>query len=227
MVVASVDAAHSELAMVALPRDTVDIPLGNGSTWRLKANAIRDSYGMEGLERALEATYGVPIDYWIEMNMPDLPRLVDALGGVFVDVPYAIRDSQVALNIGPGWQRIDGTTALAYTRSRYTDSDYARAARQMQVLVAIASRLENLGDRISVDALLALLTTLRTNAPLTDLPTLLRVVAESADARTTATVLAPPRFALYVGIDSTGGRGWVMVANVPAMRSYVRSLMTD
>jgi len=225
MVVASVNATHDQLAMVALPRDAVDIPLGNGSTWRLKANAIRDSYGMEGLERALETTYGVPIDYWVELNMPDFPHLVDALGGVWINVPYAIHDRQVNLNIEPGWQRISGATALAYARSRYTDSDYARAGRQMQLLVALASRIENLGDDISLEALLALLTTLRTNAPLADLPTLLRVVGEAADAKVTATVLGPPRYALYAGIEPAGGRGWVMIANVPAMRSYVRSLM--
>ena len=75
MIVASISADHTQLSMVALPRDVVDIPLGNGTTWRLKANAIRFSYGMDGLERALETTYGVPIDYWVEMNMPDFPRL--------------------------------------------------------------------------------------------------------------------------------------------------------
>jgi LCP family protein required for cell wall assembly len=225
MVVASVSADHSQLSMVALPRDTVDLPLANGAIWHLKANAIRFSYGMEGLEGALEATYGVPIDYWIELNMLDFPKLVDALGGLWINVPYAINDSQVALSIHPGWQRIDGTTALAYARSRYTDSDYARAGRQMDLLAALASRIALLDERLSLEALFALLTTLRTNAPLADLPTLLRVVGDAANAEVNATVLAPPRFALFAGVEPGSGRGWVMIANVPEMRAYARAVM--
>jgi LCP family protein required for cell wall assembly len=225
MVVASVSADHTQLSMVALPRDVVDIPLGNGLIWTLKANAIRFSYGMEGLQAALAATYGIPIDYWIEMNMPDFPKLVDAVGGVWINVPYAISDGQVGLNIQPGWQRINGTVALQYARSRYTDSDYARAGRQMQLLAAIASRIALLDDDLDIEAMLALLTTMHTSAPLTDLPTLLNVVGEAANANVTATVLAPPRFSLFTGLEPGTGRGYVQVANVYEMRAYVQSLM--
>jgi LCP family protein required for cell wall assembly len=223
MVVASVNADRSQLAMVALPRDVVDLPLGNGAVWRLKANAIRFSYGMDGLRAALSATYGVPIDYWIEINMPDFPRLVDALGGLWINVPYGISDSQIGFTINPGWQRIDGAAALSYARTRYTDSDYARAGRQMQLLTALAHRISLIGDDIDLGQLLALATTLRTNAPLSDLPTLLQVVGDAADANVSATVLSPPQFALFAGVD--GARGWVMIPNVAEMRAYVRAVM--
>ena len=227
MVVASINADRTQLSMVALPRDVVDLPLGNGATWRLKANAIRFSYGMEGLQRALSTTYGVPIDYWIEMNMPDFPQLVDALGGLWINVPYAINDGQIGLSINAGWQRIDGATALSYARSRYTDSDYARAGRQMQLLVALAHRVSLLGERLDLPAVLALLTTLRTNVPLTDLPTLLQIVSQSSGATVTATVLQPPRFSLFTGIEPGTGRGYVQIANVGQMRAYVQSLMAN
>lgn len=225
MIVVSISADHTQLSMVALPRDVVDVPLGNGATWRLKANGIRHSYGMEGLERALETTYGIPIDYWVELNMPDFPRLVDALGGLWVDVPRALVDREAGLNIAAGAQRINGTTALAYTRARHVDSDYGRAARQMQLISALASRVANLGDRFDIVALMALLTTLRTNAPPTDLPALFQVVAASKEAQVTATVLAPPRFSLFTGIEPGTGRGYIQVANVGQMRAYVQSLM--
>jgi LCP family protein required for cell wall assembly len=213
--------------MVALPRDSVDIPLANGAIWHLKANAIRFNYGMEGLEGALETTYGVPIDYWVELQMLDFPWLVDALGGLWIDVPYEINDGHLGFHIGAGWQRIDGQTALLYARTRYADSDYARGGRHMQLLAALASRIALLDEQVSLEALLALLTTLRTNAPLTDLPTLLRIVGEAADAEVNATVLAPPRFALYTGVEPDSSRGWVMIANVPEMRAYVRAVMGD
>jgi LCP family protein required for cell wall assembly len=225
MIVASVSADHSRLSMVALPRDVVDLPLGNGVTWRLKANAIRFSYGMEGLERSLEATYGVPIDYWIELNMPDFPRLVDAVGGLWVNVPRALVDREAGLNIQAGAQRIYGATALAYARARHVDSDYGRAARQMELIAALARRLGNLGDNFDPATMMTLLTTLRTNAPPADLLTLLQVVADAADAQRTATVLAPPRFSLFTGIEPGTGRGYVQIANVGQMRAYVQSIM--
>lgn len=225
MIVASISADHGQLSMVALPRDTVDMPLANGAIWRLKANSIRFSYGMDGLEGSLEQTYGVPIDYWIELNMPDFPRLVDALGGLWINVPYGINDSEAGLSINAGWQRIDGTTALAYARSRYTTSDYARAERQMQLLTAMAHRIALLDEQFDPAAMFTLLSTLKTNAPLSDLPTLFQVVSDAADAAVTATVLAPYRFSLYVGVEPGSSRGWVMIPNVPEMRAYVRSLM--
>jgi LCP family protein required for cell wall assembly len=225
MIVASISADHTQLAMVALPRDVVDLPLGNGVTWRLKANAIRFSYGMEGLERSLETTYGVPIDYWVEMNMPDFPLLVDALGGLWVNVPRSLNDPHAGLNITAGAQRINGATALAYSRSRHIDSDYGRAGRQMELIAALARRLRNLGDRFDPVAIMTLLTTLRTNVPPADLLTLLQIVGAGADAQVTATVLAPPRFSLFTGIEPGTNRGYVQIANVGQMRAYVQSIM--
>jgi len=225
MVVASISADRTQLTMVALPRDATDIPLGNGAIWHLKANAIRFSYDMDGLAASLQTTYGVPIDYWIELNMPEFPGLVDALGGLWIDVPYAINDSEIGFSIEPGWQRINGATALGYSRSRYTDSDYARAGRQMQLIAALASRIALMDEEFNLGEIMALLTTLRTNAPLTDLPTLLQIVGQGANANVSATVLSPPRFALYAGIEPGTSRGWVMIANVAEMRAYVRAVM--
>ncbi len=227
MIVASVSPNHQQLAMVALPRDATDIPLGNGSIWHLKANAIRFSYDMPGLERALEATYGIPIDYYVEISMPDLPRLVDALGGVWVDVPYEIHDGEVGLNIGAGAQRLDGATALQYSRARHFDSDFARSQRQMQVILSLAQRIADLGTRFDPATIVALLTTLHTDIPMADVPSLLKVVDAAANADVTATVLAPPQFALYSGLEPGTNRGYVMIANVPAMRYYVQSVMGD
>jgi hypothetical protein len=95
----------------------------------------------------------------------------------------------------------------------------------MVLLAALASRLNNLGDSVDPVTLLTLLTTLHTNAPPADLLTLLQIVGDAADAQVTATVLAPPRFSLFTGIEPGTGRGYVQVANVGQMRAYVQSLM--
>ena len=95
----------------------------------------------------------------------------------------------------------------------------------MQLLQALASRISLLDEEFDLEAILALLTTLRTNAPLTDLPTLLQVVGAAANASVSATVLAP-RASRSTRASSRGPDGaHVHVANVPEMRGYVQSVM--
>ena len=74
---------------------------------------------------------------------------------------------------------------------------------------------------------MALLTTLHTDIPMADVPSLLKVVDAAANADVITTVLAPPQFALYSGLEPGTNRGYVMIANVPAMRYYVQSVMGD
>jgi hypothetical protein len=95
----------------------------------------------------------------------------------------------------------------------------------MQVLAALAHRIMLMGDEFDLETMLTLVTTMRTSAPLTDLPTLLQVVGDAADAQVTRTVLTPPRFSLYTGLQP--GRGYIQVANVPEMRAFVQSLFAD
>ena len=155
---------------------------------------------MEGLEAALETSYGVPIDYWIELNMPDFPSLVERSG--CGSSPLRDQRRRDRVQHPAGLARIDGATALAYlARGTPTATTHAPGARCSSSRRS-QSRISLLDEEFDLEALLALLTTLRTNAPLTDLPTLLQVVGAAADASVSATVLAPPRFSLYTGIEA-------------------------
>ena len=76
-------------------------------------------------------------------------RVVDAMGGVDIDVPYPVYDESypdpiygsTVLSIKAGRQHMDGRIALAYARSRHQDSDYGRMERQQTLLLAIRSQL--------------------------------------------------------------------------------------
>ena len=225
IVVASIDGAHSQVSTVALPRDTVNLPLANGLLYTGKVNSLYASYGIEGLRGALEATYQIDIDYYVLLDMSDFGRLVTALDGVQVDVPTRMIDYKIGLDLQPGTQILNGNDALRYVRTR-VDTDYGRAGRQQQLAIALVRELLNPPDDVDLLALAGSLGSLETDLPLEDLPTLLEVGRRSISAEIVSQTLQPPRFALFEGIEE-GPRGWVMIPNLAEMRAYVNAVMGD
>lgn len=224
LMVISVSADKSRIDIMSLPRDTVDIPMPDGSTYRSKINGIAQELGIEGLRGAMSSLLGIPIDRYIEVDMDDFTWMVNAVGGIDVEVETRIRDSQVHLSLDPGPAHLDGATALSYCRSR-ADSDYGRAARQQQVMVALARKWldPGLGSLIGAARLLG---SLHTDIGLNEIPTLLEIGRRSASAEVTAIVLKPPRFSLFVGFEDSP-RGWVMIPDVPEIQAYARSVTAD
>ena len=227
IIVVSLSPDQSELVMLGLPRDTVDVPLGDGQTYSGKVNAIAYHYGFDGLRRAMEALLGVPIDGYVKIDMDNFVRLVNTVGGVDVRVKSRIYDPKFHLDLRPGPVHLDGSMALYYSRSRQ-DGDYARAARQQQVLLALVRRYVDPDTEWSFAALMAHMDALQTDLGLRrNLVTLLEMGRRARGADVTQAVLGPPRFALFQGIEPGTSRGWVMIPNVAEMRAYARSLIGE
>jgi LCP family protein required for cell wall assembly len=224
LMVVSVSGNQSQIVMLSLPRDTVDVPLGDGQVYHGKINAISRVYDLPTLQAAVSALLDVPIDAYLKIDMDDLVTLVDAVGGVDVDVQTHVYDAHIGLNLPPGPTHLDGALALAYSRSR-ADSDYGRAARQQQVVLALVRAFVNPETPWSPSDLLASLTALQTNLDWTALPTFLAIARRASNAAVTATVLQPPRFSYFVGIEPGTSRGWVMIPNVDEMRAYAGELI--
>lgn len=225
LMVISVSADKSRIDIMSLPRDTVDIPMPDDTTYHGKINGIAQRFGIEGLRGAMSTLLGVPIDRYVEMDMDDFTWMVDAVGGIDVDVATRIRDSQVHLSLDPGPAHLDGATALSYSRTRF-DTDYGRAARQQQVMVALARKWLDPGLAALIGTA-RLLNSLQTDIGLDEITTLIEIGRRSASAQVTAIVLKPTRFSLFVGFEPGTTRGWVMIPNVPEIRAYARSVTTD
>jgi polyisoprenyl-teichoic acid--peptidoglycan teichoic acid transferase len=161
MMVASLDPVGDTVSLVSIPRDLVNVPLGGGSVFGPKLNSLM-SYadrhpkqfpqgGLRTLQDALGALLGIHIDYYARLDFSGFVKLVDAVGGIDVDVDHAFADPHYdgfaigtrgfAVTAGP--HHFDGATALAYARVRKAigESDFTRQARQQQVLVALRDRL--------------------------------------------------------------------------------------
>ena len=227
LMVVSVSADKSSIAIMSLPRDTVDIPMADGSVYHGKVNAIAQKLGIETLRSAMATLLGVPIDRYIRVDMDDFAWLVDAVGGIDVEVKTSISDpsADVDLFLDPGPAHLDGAQALSFSRTR-ADSDYGRAARQQQVVVALARKWldPGLGAMLQTARLLG---SLETDIGPREVPTLLEIGRRSASAEVTGIVLEPPRFSLFVGFEPNSPRGWVMIPNVAEIQAYARSVTAD
>ncbi|TME33579.1 MAG: LytR family transcriptional regulator [Chloroflexi bacterium] len=223
MIVLSINAAHNRLTMVSVPRDTVDVPLPDGSVWHQKLNALYSQKGVDTLRDTLDALLGAKIDYVIVVNMDDFAALVDAFGGVDLTVPEAIDDPSIGLHIKAGKHHLDGKTAQLYSRSRHTTDDFSRAARQQQVLLALLAKFDKPTTKIDVLALLDSLHSVKTDVPDDKLPTLAEIARRSKGAKATTAVLQPPTF-YQVSIEAV--RGYVLLPQLQAIKRYAAPLLT-
>lgn len=224
MIVVSVNATHTKLSMISLPRDTVDVPLPDGTVWREKLNALYQAKGIDVMRGAFDRMLGVKIDYTIVIDMDDFASLVDAFGGVDVKVAKAINDPSIHFRIAAGPQHLDGATALAYSRSRHTTNDFERADRQQQVLLALLAKFNDPAAKIDVLALIDGLKNLKTDIARTKLPTIAEIARRSKAAAVTQAVLQPPQF---YNVQVSGPRGYILLPKLAAIRAYVQPLMTD
>lgn len=223
LIVANIHADGSRIDLFSLPRDSVDVPLGDGTVWSQKINSLRAARGLPALKQAMSTALDIPIDYYAEMTMDDLSRIVNAIGGITVSLPAQLNDPHLHASWRAGENRLDGRTAVLFVRSRFADSDYARAERNQLLLVALRDKL--LGGGYNPVALLTSLPGLATDIPAGDMPMLLELAQRSAGAPIVRKVLAPPEYTVFTGL--AGARGWVSIPNLEAMRAYARSVLSE
>ncbi|MER8223192.1 LCP family protein [Streptomyces sp. NPDC094143] len=139
--------------LISLPRDSnVTIPSYKGSdsgklypaTGRqTKLNAAYAEDGPELLVRTVEANTGLHIDHYVEIGFGGFANIVDAVGGVEMDIPQDIKDTKSGADLKKGRQTLDGEQALAFVRTRYAlkGSDLDRTKNQQKFLSALANQV--------------------------------------------------------------------------------------
>ncbi|MBX9398654.1 LCP family protein [Streptomyces sp. TRM72054] len=139
--------------LVSLPRDSdVEIPTfvgsESGKTYQgtgrhVKLNAAYAEDGPELLVRTVEFNTGLHIDHYVEIGFAGFANIVDAVGGVEMDIPQDIKDSKSGADLKKGKQVLDGEQALAFVRTRYAlaGSDLDRTKNQQKFLSALAGQV--------------------------------------------------------------------------------------
>ena len=220
----SLSADQSQLTLVSLPRDTVEVPLPDGGTYDGKVNALYREQGMEALVGAMETLFGVPIDAHVKLDMDDFAALVGAVGGVEVSPDEPIVDPIVDLDLEPGTQMLGASEALGYVRTRI-DQDYGRMGRQQEVLQELVRRLVAEDAEVDLRSVLDGLDSLETDLPLDQLGELMEVARRATSAQVTELVISPP-LVTFEG-DRDDGRGYVLEIDEEAVRTEVQGLIAD
>jgi LCP family protein required for cell wall assembly len=126
-------------ALISIPRDSyVDIPK-NGKN---KINAAYAFGGPELLVQTVEQDTGLRMDGYMEIGFGGFVNIIDALDGIRMCLPNAIKDRDSHIDLPKGCQTLSGTEALGYVRMRKADplGDLGRVERQRQMLAAVAKK---------------------------------------------------------------------------------------
>jgi len=129
-------ASHDSVQVVSLPRDSwVNIP-GYGMS---KINAAIGIGGPALMVKTVEQATGLVINDYVEIDFLGFVKVIDALGGVDICLPFAVDDSYSGLHMAAGVHHVDGVTALEFARDRHSFalSDLARISDQQQLLSSL------------------------------------------------------------------------------------------
>jgi len=133
---------------MSIPRDSRVTIAGKN-----KKDKINAAHAYGGEKMALDTVENfleVPVDHYVKIDFKGFKGIVDAVGGITVDVPFNFEersdiDYYKLIQFKQGQQELNGEEALAYVRMRKQDpnGDYGRAARQRQVLAAVVHKLNS------------------------------------------------------------------------------------
>ena len=172
--------------------------------------------------------YGIQIRYYVEVNFEGFERIVDALGGVTVNVQVPVVDDRYPAGggavqrvyIASGMQHMSGAEALVYARSRHGSTDFDRGARQQRVLLSLRQQTDVARILPKVDELAsALSASVRTDIPRELLPQLLGLAAQ-VDTPDIRSYIFTPKVYQTEFLESP--RGYIIVPRVDRIRAAVR-----
>jgi len=232
IIVASIDPETQSVVMLSFPRDLYFLHTEQMGVGRLNS-LYRDYKGyldynkdmdeqtasmeaLKELQKEMSDTIGLTLHHTIKVDFKAVIETVDALGGVTVDVPYDIVDTEYpdenygyqTFEIYAGPQTLDGETALKYARSRHTTSDFGRSARQQQLIMAMAEKAKEKGILSDAGTITKLMTAIIHNME-TTLGTRemigLAQMAKDIDRSRIITMQLNDRNGLYGGFVEPGG----------------------
>lgn len=153
------DVKTRSASLISIPRDTlVQI---NGKHWKVNA-----AFGLGGIELVRETvarTLGIPVDYYVSVDLRAFRRIVDAIGGVWFDVPvdmhYTDPTQNLNIHVNKGYQRLNGEDAMGVVRFRsgYAAQDLGRVDTQRKFLVALVKQTITPSNADKVSELIGIL----------------------------------------------------------------------
>lgn len=225
--VASIDAETGRTVLFSLPRNLENVPFAEGSvmaqrfpdgfdcegcylngvyTWAVDHEELWSSdvadVGVQATRDAVEGITGLDVSYYAMVNMAGFTDLVDAVGGIEIDVekpiPIGGIGGDITGYIEEGSHRLDGFQALWYARSRVEDDDYARMARQRCVMSAMLLQLSPANVVLKVQRIASAgKRLLVTDIPASELDTFIDLALKARSQPVSTVSFVPPAVQTY------------------------------
>ncbi len=149
MLLLTINPTEELVSMTSIPRDTYTKIESKEFVGKDKINAAFSYGGIDSTIDSVENLLNVPINYYATADFQAFNNIVDALGGVEIDVPFTLTEQnskgEKVVELKEGKHVLNGEEALAFSRTRYVDNDIERGKRQQQVLEAIAKKAMDVG----------------------------------------------------------------------------------
>ncbi len=221
MTVASIDADTGRTVLISLPRNMANFPFREGSvmdeqfpdgfncegcylngvsTWAGDNRALfgkSKNPGIDATVMAIEGITDLKINYWVMVNLEGFKDIVDAVGGITLNVrqpiPVGGLGSEVTGYIEPGVRKLDGHDTLWYARAREGSDDYSRMARQKCVLNAMLGQVSPQNAIRNFEKLAkAGAQTISTNLPASELDRFIPLAMDARGQKISTLSLVPP-----------------------------------
>jgi LCP family protein required for cell wall assembly len=238
IIIARLDLEDHTLRSISLPRDLeVDIPghgpgkINGAYNVGLKEDPDNRVGGVAKMRDTIEYNFGIMIDEYVMIDFDGFKDVVDAVGGIDINVPERIEDEAYPtedygtrlLIIEAGRQHMDGETALSYARTRHQDSDDQRRERQMLVIEALLAKGQKLGSLTrAADLITALsgaaLTSFKWEEQLALASMALRIDQDEIELAN----LEQP--VIHPGTSADGA--WIYTGDMNEIRAYIDSVLS-
>lgn len=161
IIVATLRPEAKKVSLFSLPRDTRVAIKGHGMD---KVNHAMAYGGIPLVQDSVENLLGIQIDHYVKVNFDGFINVIDALGGVNIDVPTRMYKPLEAIDLLPGYQTLDGADALAFVRWRGDGTgDYGRIERQQQFIAALSEKLKGMSLSQTLDVASAVMDSIETD----------------------------------------------------------------
>jgi LCP family protein required for cell wall assembly len=234
MILVTLDPLNLTGGMLSLPRDLL-VPIRGHGEDKLNTAHFWGDYdhyggGLDLARRTVQYNFGVPVHFVARVDFDGFVKLIDAVGGITVDVDRAILDDQypdeeyglTRLYVPVGPQRLSGRVALKYARTRHADSDFGRIQRQRKVLQAAREEALAIGIVPKLPSMLGIVR----DAVATDIPITTLLALANLARQVPSGAIASRQIDASEVLDPNQD-GSVIVPNREKIRPIVQELFYD
>lgn len=170
MMLVSLDVKEQRIKILQIPRDSY---VGVGSTGKINAAYLEGNQELSPINRVVEIIndqFYLPVDHYVMIGCQDLVNIIDAIGGIKIDVPERIvYEADKIIEAGP--QTLNGQQAEWFVRFRreYVEGDTGRMKVQRLFLAACMEKAKNMGIKEIVNVLPTVMKSVRTDLSVNDI----------------------------------------------------------